>query len=70
MALYYFELHIVERVVKGQPAYTAYIEEMIKANDYSELEMDEKVKIILNNLNTLRECREKDTEAVKADINS
>ena len=65
MALYYLELHIIERVVSGKPAYSANIEEMIKANDYSRLEIDEKVKTILKNLNTLRECRENDTEGVK-----
>ena len=70
MAIYYLELHFVERVVNGQPAYSANIEKMIKENDYSELEMDEKVKTILNDLNMLSLCRELDTDTVKADIYS
>ena len=65
MALYYLELHIVERIVNGKPAYSAQIEVMIKANDYSKLEMDAKVKTILNQLDTLQACRKKDTESAK-----
>ena len=68
ISLYYLEIHIIDRVTSGIIGYPVQIENLIKENNYSKLDMDEKVKEVLEYLNDLRDIRENDTDEIKEEI--
>ena len=53
MALYYLQLHIIERVVTGEKPYSAKIEHQIERDNWSGMKLNKKVQDILDSQDRL-----------------